>query len=87
VLVSGRSFQSGVAGRFAACSSGGRLRNHYGDAKPARKEKQMPVTGPAADTEFDLDVTLLEVTDPNVLIYNTDDGCGSTCGACTTGAS
>jgi FxLD family lantipeptide len=35
--------------------------------------------------EFDLDVTLLEVTDAAGLVNVTDDGCGSTCGACTTG--
>lgn len=34
---------------------------------------------PDADLEFDLDVTLLEVTDPGHLINMTDDGCGSTC--------
>ncbi len=36
--------------------------------------------------DFDLDVTLLEVADPAGLVNVTDDGCGSTCGACTTGA-
>jgi FxLD family lantipeptide len=36
--------------------------------------------------EFDLDVRLLEVADPAGLVNVTDDGCGSTCGACTTGA-
>jgi FxLD family lantipeptide len=39
---------------------------------------------PAALDEFDLDVTLLEVTDVASLINSTDDNCGSTCGACTT---
>jgi FxLD family lantipeptide len=39
-----------------------------------------------ADPEFDLDVRLLEVSDPAGLVNVTDDGCGSTCGACTTGA-
>lgn len=37
-----------------------------------------PVT-PTADSEFDLDVTLLEVADPAHLIDMTDDGCGHTC--------
>jgi FxLD family lantipeptide len=41
----------------------------------------------APDADFDLDVCLLEHADSAQLIYNTDDGCGSTCGACTTGAS
>jgi FxLD family lantipeptide len=43
----------------------------------------------AAGTEddFDLDIRLIEHADGAALIYNTDDGCGSTCGACTTGAS
>lgn len=36
--------------------------------------------------EFDLDVRLLEVADTAGLVNVTDDGCGSTCGACTTGA-
>ncbi|HEY9469669.1 MAG TPA: FxLD family lanthipeptide [Propionibacteriaceae bacterium] len=35
---------------------------------------------------FDLDVTVLETQDPAGLVNTTDDGCGSTCGACTTGA-
>jgi FxLD family lantipeptide len=35
---------------------------------------------------FDLDVRLLEVADPAGLVNVTDDGCGSTCGACVTGA-
>ncbi len=35
---------------------------------------------------FDLDVTLLEVADEAGLIELTDNGCGSTCGACTTNA-
>jgi FxLD family lantipeptide len=35
--------------------------------------------------EFDLDVTLLEIADPAGLVNITNDGCGSTCGACTTG--
>ncbi|MDT0422974.1 FxLD family lanthipeptide [Streptomyces evansiae] len=34
---------------------------------------------------FELDVTLLEVTDSASLVNLTNDGCGSTCGACTTG--
>jgi FxLD family lantipeptide len=38
------------------------------------------------DPEFDLDVRLLEMADPAGLVNVTDDGCGSTCGACTTGA-
>jgi FxLD family lantipeptide len=33
---------------------------------------------------FDLDVTLVEVGDTAGLINLTNDGCGSTCGACTT---
>jgi len=37
-----------------------------------------PVT-PTEDSEFDLDITLLEVVDPAHLINMTDDGCGNTC--------
>ncbi|MFF0089303.1 FxLD family lanthipeptide [Streptomyces canus] len=38
----------------------------------------------ATSDGFDLDVTLVEVSDTAGLISLTDDGCGSTCGACTT---
>ncbi|MFE3601282.1 FxLD family lanthipeptide [Streptomyces sp. NPDC059142] len=34
---------------------------------------------------FDLDVSLVEVADSGSLTNVTNDGCGSTCGACTTG--
>ncbi|WP_206050791.1 FxLD family lanthipeptide [Nocardioides speluncae] len=34
---------------------------------------------------FDLDVSLLEISDTAGLVNITDDNCGSTCGACTTG--
>ncbi len=33
---------------------------------------------------FELDVALLEVSDAASLTNLTDDGCGETCGACTT---
>jgi FxLD family lantipeptide len=33
---------------------------------------------------FELDVTLVEVGDTAGLISLTNDGCGETCGACTT---
>lgn len=54
----------------------------------------MPVTGTAgpsavpaaAEDEFDLDIRLVEFADPAGLVNLTDDGCGSTCGACVTGA-
>jgi FxLD family lantipeptide len=32
-----------------------------------------------ADSQFDLDITLIEVVDPAHLINMTDDGCGTTC--------
>jgi FxLD family lantipeptide len=38
------------------------------------------------DGEFDPDVELMEVSDPAGLVNTTDDACGTTCGACTTGA-
>jgi FxLD family lantipeptide len=45
-----------------------------------------PATQPGlASDGFDLDVSLLEITDAASLVNVTDDGCGSTCGACTTG--
>lgn len=37
-----------------------------------------PIASPTG-SEFDLDVTLLEVVDPAHLINMTDDGCGQTC--------
>lgn len=43
--------------------------------------------GAATDDGFDLDVRLVEIADPASLVPSTDDNCGSTCGACTTGAS
>ncbi len=43
-------------------------------------------SAPEATDGFDLDVTLLEVADEAGLIELTDNGCGSTCGACTTNA-
>jgi FxLD family lantipeptide len=49
----------------------------------------MPITetpGTAPEDEFDLDVRLLEFSDPAALVNLTDDGCESTCGACVTGA-
>ncbi|MEV6013745.1 FxLD family lanthipeptide [Streptomyces sp. NPDC051976] len=39
---------------------------------------------PAATDGFELDVTLVEVGDTAGLVSLTDDGCGETCGACTT---
>ena len=38
-----------------------------------------PAAGDATDSEFDLDITLVEVVDPAHLINMTDDGCGHTC--------
>ncbi|GHF77001.1 hypothetical protein GCM10018790_63850 [Kitasatospora xanthocidica] len=52
---------------------------------------QKITAGPQAATavvigdEFDLDVSTVERTDAASLEVLTDDGCGSTCGACTTG--
>ncbi|MFJ6382760.1 FxLD family lanthipeptide [Kitasatospora sp. NPDC092039] len=42
-------------------------------------------TAVATGDEFDLDVRTVETTDAASLQVLTDDGCGSTCGACTTG--
>ncbi|MDX3526517.1 FxLD family lanthipeptide [Streptomyces sp. ID05-39B] len=39
---------------------------------------------PGSSDGFDLDVSLVEIADPAGLVNLTDDGCGSTCGACTT---
>ncbi|MFJ7911967.1 FxLD family lanthipeptide [Kitasatospora sp. NPDC096204] len=42
-------------------------------------------TAVAVGDEFDLDVRTVETADAASLQVLTDDGCGSTCGACTTG--
>ncbi len=39
----------------------------------------------AGADEFDLNVELVEIADPAGMVNITNDGCGSTCGACTTG--
>ncbi|MFF7982872.1 FxLD family lanthipeptide [Streptomyces sp. NPDC007901] len=51
-----------------------------------RIEPSTKATQPSAATPdgFDLDVTLVEIADVAGLINLTDDGCGETCGACTT---
>jgi FxLD family lantipeptide len=54
------------------------------DMSPSIEEITQTVTLATADG-FDLDVRLVEVADPAGLVNLTDDGCGSTCGACTTG--
>lgn len=41
--------------------------------------------GPLDPDAFDLDVTLVEQVDLGGLVRLTDDGCGSTCTACTSG--
>ncbi len=41
----------------------------------------IPIT---ASDGFDLDVRLVEIGDSAGLVNLTDDGCGETCGACTT---
>ncbi|MBY8889216.1 FxLD family lanthipeptide [Streptomyces sp. PTM05] len=46
--------------------------------------RQAQPTGLGASDGFDLDVTLVEVGDTAGLVSLTDDGCGETCGACTT---
>ncbi|MEU9044455.1 MULTISPECIES: FxLD family lanthipeptide [unclassified Kitasatospora] len=50
--------------------------------KIAAETKAAPV---AVTDEFDLDVRTVETTDAASLQVLTDDGCGATCGACTTG--
>ncbi|MFE6692168.1 FxLD family lanthipeptide [Streptomyces sp. NPDC057743] len=41
-------------------------------------------TAPIQSDGFDLNVSLLEVSDAAGLTNLTDDNCGTTCGACTT---
>ncbi|MFE2034285.1 FxLD family lanthipeptide [Streptomyces scopuliridis] len=45
---------------------------------------QVTPQGSGTTDGFDLDVSLVEVSDTAGLISLTDDGCGETCGACTT---
>jgi FxLD family lantipeptide len=47
------------------------------DAGPAKAE--------FLDAAFELDITVVEQGDLGGLLRLTDDGCGSTCTACTTG--
>jgi FxLD family lantipeptide len=42
-------------------------------------------TGFLGAAAFQLDITVIEQADLGGLVRLTDDGCGSTCGACTTG--
>lgn len=42
-------------------------------------------TDTVEDDGFVLDVRFIEASDAGGLVNLTDDGCGSTCGACTTG--
>lgn len=51
---------------------------------PTITHTTMAKPGTAATDGFELDVTLVEVGDTAGLISLTDDGCGETCGACTT---
>lgn len=46
---------------------------------------ESPAAPVATGDEFDLDVRTVEAADAASLQVLTDDGCGSTCGACTTG--
>lgn len=74
-----RHFQASTAASFEPSV---RPRNYH----PTKEEfvtahmdqAAAPLT-PAPDSEFDLDITLLEVADPGHLINMTDDGCGTTC--------
>jgi FxLD family lantipeptide len=59
-------------------------------AAPAALDTANQIPGQPASTDlstaaFTLDITVIEQTDLGGLIRLTDDGCGSTCGACTTG--
>jgi FxLD family lantipeptide len=45
---------------------------------------QVQEAGAPLSDGFDLNVSLLEVSDAAGLTNLTDDGCGSTCGSCTT---
>ncbi|MFF3640442.1 FxLD family lanthipeptide [Streptomyces sp. NPDC002564] len=52
-----------------------------------RGATQLHAQSPTTTTPdgFELDVSLLEVADSASLVNITNDNCGSTCGACTTG--
>ncbi|WP_329317973.1 FxLD family lanthipeptide [Streptomyces sp. NBC_01262] len=53
-------------------------------APPPRTQLHSGTTTEPTDG-FHLDVRLVEVADPASLVNMTDDNCGSSCGACTTG--
>jgi FxLD family lantipeptide len=54
-------------------------------AVPEVLEPSTQQSGPLAAEAFELDVRVIEQVDLGGLVRLTDDGCGSTCGACTTG--
>jgi FxLD family lantipeptide len=54
-------------------------------AAPAVLELSTQQTGSLDAAAFELDITVIEQADLGGLVRLTDDGCGSTCGACTTG--
>jgi FxLD family lantipeptide len=61
----------------------GRVTQEGGSVTVQMEWSPTTVTTPAAagatGSEFDLDITLVEVVDPAHLINMTDDGCGQTC--------
>ncbi|WP_018805745.1 FxLD family lanthipeptide [Salinispora arenicola] len=54
-------------------------------AAPTVLEPPAQWTGPLDSAAFELDITVIEQADLGGLVRLTDDGCGSTCTACTTG--
>ncbi|MDT0342700.1 FxLD family lanthipeptide [Streptomyces litchfieldiae] len=51
---------------------------------PGATQVRPQTTSSTTPDGFELDVALLEVSDTASLTNLTDDGCGETCGACTT---
>ncbi|GLX06651.1 FxLD family lanthipeptide [Microbispora sp. NBRC 16548] len=64
----------------------GSIQGHPTGAPTQSYSNGAPTQGPASRSPFTLDVRVVEAADPAGLVNVTDDGCGSTCGACVTGA-
>jgi FxLD family lantipeptide len=54
------------------------------DSSGDQRARRSPTSARNRSDGFDLNVSLLEVSDAAGLTSLTDDNCGSTCGACTT---
>lgn len=56
-----------------------KLQYHEGETVTVQMDHTVAPITSTTESEFDLDVTLLEVVDPAHLVNMTDDGCGQSC--------